>query len=147
MSCFMNSVYDRDETGLVNNKKGEESSDIDDEESVIKTKDDECNGVIVFFYIHHNIHIYKLQKTLRYTWNYTHAKTKSYCSSQQTGYKKIDTAGEKHFLIFISVVKIYQKMFLSRRKWFIKLFTVFYETNWGCSNAKIHIFRKTIITK
>ena len=46
----MNSVYDRDETGLVNNKQDGENSDIDDKEFVINAKDDECNGVIVFFY-------------------------------------------------------------------------------------------------
>lgn len=67
MSCFINSVYDRDETGLVNNKQDEENSDIDDKEFLINAKDDECNGVIVFFYIHHKIHIYKLQKKLKYT--------------------------------------------------------------------------------
>ena len=37
------------------------------------------------------------------------------------------------------------KIFFSRRKWFIKSFTVFSEMNWRCNNPKIHIFSKTFI--
>ena len=57
------------------------------------------------------------------------------------------TALEKIFSNFYSSGENISKRFLSRRKWFIKSFTVFYETNWGCNNSKIHTFRKTFITK
>ena len=81
-----------------------------------------------------------------YIYDYTHRKTKFYCSSEQTGYlEKTDTAdtiGERTQKQFLDNTL---KRPISRKKWFIESFSTFNKTNFRFDNAKFISLVKPLI--